>query len=96
MRRGLELVSGLENELNAAKPMGNRDGLRHVQAQSALQTLRCIFEAGLLRTESRGAFFREDFPEQDDAQWLRNIRISLNRTSGQLLLSEKSLESPHP
>jgi fumarate reductase (CoM/CoB) subunit A len=35
-------------------------------------------EAGicLLRTESRGPHFRQDFPSQDDKKWLRNIIVS--------------------
>jgi succinate dehydrogenase/fumarate reductase flavoprotein subunit len=31
------------------------------------------FRAGLMRTESRGFHFREDFPERDDKNWLRWI-----------------------
>lgn len=34
-----------------------------------------IAQASLLRTESRGAHFRSDFPEQDDVEW--NHRIAL-------------------
>ncbi len=32
-------------------------------------------EASLIRKESRGVFFREDFPEQNDSEWRRNIMI---------------------
>jgi len=28
-----------------------------------------------MRTESRGGHYREDYPEQDDAQWLKSISI---------------------
>lgn len=93
MRKGLELVSGMESELNRLVSLGNGDGLRHSQARSALLTLRCILEAGLLREESRGAFFREDYPEPDDARWLRTIQISQDRSSGRLVLQESLLDS---
>jgi succinate dehydrogenase/fumarate reductase flavoprotein subunit len=39
-------------------------------------TLRAVLTAGLGRLESRGSFLREDYPAQDDAQWLRNSRLS--------------------
>lgn len=95
MHDGLARVARMENKLNSITPQGNRDGLRHRKTGAALLALRSILEAGLLRTESRGAFYRDDFPEQDDGQWLRNIRISLDQTTGQLLFAEKTLETPH-
>lgn len=50
---------------------------RHLRA--ALETLNMIkvgevlIIASLIRTESRGAHYREDYPEQDDNNWLKNI-----------------------
>ena len=49
--------------------------------RGALETLNMIevseiiIRASLIRTESRGAHYREDFPEQDDKNWLKNIII---------------------
>ncbi len=86
MLRGQRLISSLESELETICPVGNRDGLLHVEICSALLTLRCICEAGLLREESRGAFFREDFPERDDTHWQRNIGISLDQSEQRLVV----------
>ena len=44
-------------------------------------TLRAVLTAGLGRLESRGGFLREDYPAQDDAQWLRNSRVSWDPAS---------------
>lgn len=33
-----------------------------------LTTARCVLSAALLRRESRGSHYREDFPQQDPAQ----------------------------
>lgn len=76
MLRGLDVVAGMEGELANIKPAGNADGLLHARATDALLTLRCTLESGLCRRESRGAFCREDFPEQDDVNWRRNISVS--------------------
>jgi fumarate reductase (CoM/CoB) subunit A len=47
--------------------------------KGALETLNMIevseliIRASIIRTESRGAHYREDYPEQDDKNWLKNI-----------------------
>jgi succinate dehydrogenase/fumarate reductase flavoprotein subunit len=91
MQKGLDLVTNMESELDRLEPRGNGDGLRHTQARAALLTVRCILEAGLLREESRGVFFREDYPAPDDARWLCNIFISLDPLSRHLVLTEQRL-----
>ncbi len=93
MQKGLSAVSALEGDLEALTPNNVAEGLRHNQARSALLTLRCIIETGLRREESRGAFFREDFPEKDDTGWQRNIRISLDNSAKNLLLEDTPLIS---
>jgi succinate dehydrogenase/fumarate reductase flavoprotein subunit len=67
------------NELRACK-----------QIQNGLLVLRCILEASLTRKESRGAFFRTDYPEQNDSQWRCNIYISLSK-NGRLILERGAL-----
>lgn len=47
--------------------------------------------AALLRQESRGTHFREDFPTRDDDTWLRNIRFRLT-TEGELVNEFKKVE----
>jgi succinate dehydrogenase/fumarate reductase flavoprotein subunit len=93
MQEGLQSVARLKADLEALVPAGVAEGLRHNRANSALLTLRCILEAGLRREESRGALYREDFPETDDANWRRNILISLDGSTGDLVLKEKPLIS---
>ena len=40
-----------------------------------------ITEAGILRTESRGTHYREDFPEQDDVKWKKHIVLQWGKTA---------------
>ena len=41
------------------------------RTQKMLKLALCVAHGAALRTESRGAHFREDFPRRDDAQWLK-------------------------
>lgn len=39
---------------------------------------RCLVLSALTREESRGAHFREDFPDRDDNKWLKSVRVSVD------------------
>jgi succinate dehydrogenase/fumarate reductase flavoprotein subunit len=43
--------------------------------QNMLDVAKVITEAAITRTESRGAHYREDYPERDDTNWRRHIVI---------------------
>jgi len=51
-----------------------------LSARNMLLTARMITQAALLRTESRGAHQRTDFPLRDDAHWLRHIAFRAGPT----------------
>ena len=56
------------------------DGFEWESALELPNMLLCaelMVRCSLIRTESRGAFFRADFPNTDNTNWLRNIVISL-------------------
>lgn len=44
---------------------------------SMLATARCVVKSALLRTESRGCHYRDDYPLTDDVNWLRHIEAEL-------------------
>jgi succinate dehydrogenase / fumarate reductase, flavoprotein subunit len=59
----------------------NTDLLEALELESLLGLAETMVMGALAREESRGAHFREDFPERNDAQWLRHTLIQ-RRDSG--------------
>jgi fumarate reductase flavoprotein subunit len=57
--------------VRAGGPGANPELVTAYRVKKMLKLALCIAHGALLRTESRGAHFREDFPRRDDAQWLK-------------------------
>ena len=51
------------------------DLVNALELNSLLQMGEIIARTSLMRTESRGSHYRDDFPERDDANWLRSIVV---------------------
>jgi succinate dehydrogenase / fumarate reductase flavoprotein subunit len=56
----------------------NQDVIAAIELGYMLECAEAIVVASIERKESRGAQFRTDFPERNDAQWLKHIDISVN------------------
>jgi len=73
--------------LNFARELGNM-----------LVLARVITLGALARNESRGAHYKPDFPERDDANWLKTTRA--NYSNGEIKLTyepvDTSLIPPRP
>ncbi len=53
----------------------NSDLLEAIELEYLLGLAETILVSALARQESRGAHFREDYPERDDANWLKHTLI---------------------
>jgi len=53
---------------------------------------KAIMRTSLEREESRGAFYREDFPERDDRNWLKNIILTLDGETGDFIVSHRPID----
>lgn len=76
LSEGLDYVNEKRRELDGLKPGGPKDLESAVELGFLLETARLCLTAALTRTESRGAHFREDHPEQDDANWRKTLVLS--------------------
>ncbi len=67
-----ELLKKTKDITVESKSMGNNPGLNEVyRVTKMLKLALCVAKGALQRTESRGAHYREDFPERDDMHWLK-------------------------
>ena len=55
----------------------NTELLEALELSNLLDLALVTVEGALARTESRGAHYREDFPQRDDAQWLKHTFATL-------------------
>jgi succinate dehydrogenase / fumarate reductase flavoprotein subunit len=83
LARALEIVRRLKAEAPTAAiddkgTIFNQDVLGAIELGYMLDVAEAIVVAAQERKESRGAQFRTDFPERNDADWLHHITISLN------------------
>ena len=58
-----------------------RDLKKSLELHNLLFLSELVCRGALMRTESRGAHYRRDYPEEDNVNWLKNIVIS-KRGSG--------------
>jgi succinate dehydrogenase / fumarate reductase flavoprotein subunit len=78
-----EIVRGLKEEAATAAiddrgAIFNQDVLGAIELGYMLDVAEAIIVAAEERKESRGAQFRTDFPERNDADWLKHVDISAN------------------
>ena len=73
LRAGLEKVRKLEAEAQQFRASVGSEWLNAVEVRSLLITAGMMLEGSIERKDSRGAFFRDDYPETDNENWLRNI-----------------------
>jgi succinate dehydrogenase/fumarate reductase flavoprotein subunit len=61
---------------------GIDEAIEACELDHMLSTAQIIVKAAMLRTESRGAHQRRDFPQQDDAGWLKHTGFRTDRSGG--------------
>lgn len=68
----------------------NEEWLDAIEALNMIDLAEMIIGGSLMRRESRGAYYREDYPKRDDRTWLRHIVYRMD--SGVLSTTTRSVE----
>jgi len=71
----LEEIKGLGTSLKEVRIRDDRELMRYLELAHMALLSEMVCRSALLRTESRGAHYRSDYPEEDNARWLKNIWI---------------------
>ncbi len=76
LHHGATELAALAGQLSEeARPDAERALVDFLEAENMAQVATLICRAGAYRTESRGAHYREDYPERDDAAWRVNVLV---------------------
>ncbi len=93
--RARALLAELGDESSRVAIAGPREAnpawQQALDLESQLTVARLIVESALAREESRGAHFRDDFPERDDERWLRSV-VAVRGRDGEPALSTRPVE----
>jgi succinate dehydrogenase/fumarate reductase flavoprotein subunit len=79
LKEGLIRLASIGKRIEEVYPATLKDLFRKRDLENVALLLRAILKGSLLRKESRGAFFRNDFPDQDDQNWLKNTCYRLEK-----------------
>jgi succinate dehydrogenase/fumarate reductase flavoprotein subunit len=90
LKEGLDQLASIENRIEKVYPATLKDLFRKKDLENVALLLRAILKGSLLRTESRGSFFRKDFPDQDDTNWLKNTCYHLEKGELEVTHTEKA------
>jgi len=87
LKEGLDRLASLEKRIERVYPATLKDLFKKRDLENVALLLKAILKGSLLREESRGSLFRKDFPNQDDANWLKNTCYRLEK--GELQITHR-------
>jgi succinate dehydrogenase/fumarate reductase flavoprotein subunit len=79
LKEGLDRLASIEKRVEEVYPATLKDFFKKRDLENVALLLKAILNGSLLRTESRGSFFRRDFPDQDNTNWLKNTCYRLEK-----------------
>jgi succinate dehydrogenase/fumarate reductase flavoprotein subunit len=89
LKEGLDHLASVEGRIEKIYPATLKDLFKKRDLENVALLLKAILMGSLIRTESRGSFFREDFPSQDETNGLKNTCYRLEK--GELRISHRPI-----
>src|SRR5918997_186188 len=101
LRIALETVRRLKEEardvaIDDKGTVFNQDVLGALELDFMLDNAECTVVSAIERKESRGAQYRTDFPERNDAEWLKHINVEANGSEPEISYSEVTMTQWEP
>ena len=69
---------------------GTGDLIKSLELNDMLRAGEIVGRVALMRTESRGSHYRDDFPERDDGHWLHSIAVK--KVQGEMKLATTRID----
>jgi len=79
LKEGLDALAILEKRIERVYPATRSDLFRKRDLESVALLIKSILKGSLLRKESRGSFYRKDYPDKDDQNYLKNTCYRLGK-----------------
>jgi fumarate reductase (CoM/CoB) subunit A len=76
LQTALKVIADLEARFKKITVNSDRDLADALKLENMLKVSDMVVRSALIRTESRGAHYRSDYPKEDNNLWLKNIEIS--------------------
>ncbi len=89
LKEGIERLTSIEERIERIYPATFKDLLRRRDMENGALFIKTILNGSLARKESRGAFYRRDFPDQNDQEWLNNTCYRLEK--GEIQITHRAL-----
>ncbi len=89
LKEGLDHLESIQRKIERVSPTSLRDLFQKRDLENVALMLKAILKGSLLRKESRGSFFRQDFPSQNDPEWLKHTCYHLEK--GEVRVTHRSV-----
>jgi succinate dehydrogenase/fumarate reductase flavoprotein subunit len=87
MTRALDEVLALQGDVSALKAKDYHELVKCLDAEAMILCAEIFYRSSLIRTESRGWHYREDYPEMDNKNWLKWV-IAKNENGSMKVYTE--------